>query len=105
MECWKNCVFNTYYLIWKEKDSQKNKNLNIKIFLIHLVFNSTWSILFFGLKNPALAFINIIILLALISYIIWIFWKTNKLSASLLIPYWLWVAFASVLNFYIWQLN
>lgn len=93
------------YLIWVGKSDKKQKKRNIRIFLLHLIFNSMWSVLFFGLKNPALALIDIIFLLMFISYIIWRFWKVNKLSASLLIPYWVWVAFASVLNFYLWRLN
>jgi len=93
------------YLIWKDglkKDFVKNSFL---LFILNLVLNSFWSIAFFGMQNPALAFIVIILLWLVILGLIIRFYKINKLASYLLIPYILWVSFASVLNFSIWQLN
>ncbi len=87
------------YLIW-----QKDRKA-VYLFWIHLFFNATWSIVFFGLKNPGLAFLNIIIIWIFIIVLIIKFWKIRKLSSVLLIPYLLWVSFASLLNYFIWQLN
>lgn len=84
---------------------QKGNNKALKIYLVHLVFNSLWSILFFGMQSPVLAFIDILILLGLIIYLIKAFYFTNKIAGLLLLPYLLWVSFATVLNFTIWQLN
>jgi tryptophan-rich sensory protein len=75
------------------------------LFWAHLFFNATWSPIFFGLQNPGLAFVNIIIIWLFIIVLIIKFWKINKISSYLLIPYLAWVSFASVLNYFIWILN
>ncbi len=90
------------YLIWKK--GKKALGL-VKLFLIHLVFNSVWSIIFFGLKNPGLAFAEILILWGIILVLAFKFYKVNKIAAYLLIPYQLWVSFATILNLSIWLLN
>lgn len=77
----------------------------VKIFFIHLVVNTLWSIVFFGMREPGLAFIVIVALWFLIYYIIKIFYKIDKTASYLLIPYLAWVSFASILNFSIWILN
>jgi tryptophan-rich sensory protein len=89
------------YLVWSKK---KNKTAFIA-FGMQLFLNALWSIIFFGLKNPLIAFIEIILLWAAIIYTILVFYKIEKKAAYLLIPYILWVSFASVLNFYIFYLN
>ncbi|MBU4360264.1 tryptophan-rich sensory protein [Candidatus Parcubacteria bacterium] len=90
------------YLIWN--NIEKNKNI-FWLFWIHLFFNATWSIIFFGLQNPGLAFVNILIILLFIIILIIKFYKINKYASYLLIPYLLWVSFASALNYFIWYLN
>jgi tryptophan-rich sensory protein len=75
------------------------------LFCVHLLLNTLWSILFFGLHNPWLAFIDIIVLWVMITALVFVFWDIRKLAGALLIPYWLWVSFASVLNYAIWRLN
>ena len=67
--------------------------------------NALWSWLFFAWYLGALAFANILVLLALIIATALCFWRYNKLAGLLLVPYLLWVSFAAVLNFSIWQLN
>jgi len=90
-----------FYLIWI-KDS---KNQGIKLFLGQLALNSLWSILFFGLRSPALGFACIILLWLAILYTIIEFNKTSKIAAYLLIPYLLWVTYASALNLAVSVLN
>lgn len=87
------------YLVWG------TKKISLKWFWIQLVLNSLWSILFFGLKNPMLAFLEIMLLWITIVLTIRSFWKYNKTAAWLLLPYLLWVTFASVLNVSILILN
>ena len=93
----------SFYLIWI--NYKKNNSWAIKFFIFHLLLNSMWSIIFFGLKNLSLALIEIVILWSSILYMIKNFYKINKLSSFLLIPYLLWVSFASILNLSIWMLN
>ncbi len=74
-------------------------------FIFQLLFNALWSIVFFGLKQPLLALLVIIVLLTLIILTIKWFKVVNKTAAYLMIPYLLWVCFATVLNYKIWELN
>jgi tryptophan-rich sensory protein len=90
--------------VWlSEKNGLRKKA--IKVFFVQLVLNTLWSIIFFGLENPSLAFVEIIILWFSILYTIILFGKINRKAAYLLIPYLLWVTFASVLNLSIAILN
>ena len=92
------------YLVLVSKKS-RNRKIGLYLFFIQLVLNSIWTVLFFGLQNPLLAFIEIIILWISILFTIIYFYKIDKISSYLLIPYILWVSFASVLNFSIYILN
>ena len=77
----------------------------ITIFVIQLIFNALWSIVFFGMKNIGGALGVIGLLWMLIAVNIVIFYRLNKVSGLLLVPYLLWVSFASYLNYTIWTLN
>ena len=97
-----------FAIIWsselgEEKKSAKKKALTV--FVIQLFVNILWSLAFFGLKSPIFGLIVILILWFLILLTIIKFSKINKIAAYLLIPYILWVSFATVLNFAIWRLN
>lgn len=87
------------YLIWT------NKKGSLKLFLFHLFLNAIWSPIFFGAKNLGLAFLVILVMDITLIIIIKNFYKVNKIAGLILIPYLLWISFASVLNFTIWQLN
>ncbi|MFH0840775.1 MAG: TspO/MBR family protein [bacterium] len=93
------------YLVWQKIKENKKVKAGMILFWIHLFFNAIWSIIFFGFQNIALAFVNIVIIWLMIIILIIKFWKINKWSAYLLIPYFLWVSFASILNYAIWYLN
>ncbi len=93
------------YLIWSKNYKKKNIKFAVNVFFIHLMFNSLWSIVFFGLKELFLALIVIAILWGMIVYLIKLFWGINKAASYLLFPYLAWVSFASLLNLYIWKLN
>lgn len=86
------------YLVWKNKSA-------VKLFILQLVANGLWSIIFFGMKNIQLALIEIIVLLILVLATIKKFYKINKIAAYLLIPYLLWGGFASLLTYSLWVLN
>ncbi|WP_299171895.1 TspO/MBR family protein [uncultured Allomuricauda sp.] len=74
-------------------------------FGFQLLLNALWSIVFFGLKSPFWALLVILALLTLIILTMRWFKVVSKLAAYLLIPYLLWVSFATVLNYNIWMLN
>ena len=93
------------WLIWEKGISNKEVRSAIMIFAAQLVLNMLWSILFFGLKSPLSAFLEIIVLWLFILATILSFYKISKPAAWLLIPYILWVSFASVLNLSIWLIN
>lgn len=91
------------YLLWTAK--KKGKGPAIKLFLIQLGLNFFWSIIFFGLQNPLLAFAEIIALWIFIFLTIKQSLKIFKPAAYLLYPYLAWVSFASILNLFIVILN
>ena len=103
-------VWTTLYLmmtlaIWFYWHS-KNKDMNtVNIYFIHIFFNTTWSVVFFGFHSILFAFINLIILIFLILVLIFRFKRVNKVSAYLMIPYLLWSFFALFLNFNLLLLN
>lgn len=91
------------YIIYNSNDSDRFDAL--KIYGVQLFINFFWSLIFFNLKNFKFALIWIILLLFSIIIMIYRFYKINKVTGLLNIPYLLWVMFASVLNFYIVILN
>ena len=88
----------SYYLV-----SSKEKTLGI--YLAQLIFNSLWTVLFFGLKLRLLAFIWLVILFILVIIMLIKYYKLNKTAGYLLIPYSLWLIFAGYLNLSIYFLN
>jgi tryptophan-rich sensory protein len=92
------------WLVWRVGGFRAAKSA-LTLFLVQLAFNALWSWLFFGWHRGALAFADILLLLALIVATIISFWRVRTLAGVLLLPYLLWVSFASVLNYSVWQLN
>ena len=96
-------VWTTLYLmmtvaIWFFWHSKKRNMNTVYIYFIHLIFNTTWSIIFFVVHNILLALIVLIMLIVLIIILIIRFKRVNLLSAYLMIPYLLWCCFALILN-------
>jgi tryptophan-rich sensory protein len=90
--------------VWR-KGGFRLQRRALVLFLVQLVLNAIWSWLFFGWHLGALAFADILLLLAVILGTLILFWKVERLAGALLVPYFAWVSFASVLNFAVWQLN
>lgn len=86
------------YLAGKDKQA-------VKLFKWQLGANFAWSLVFFGLRSPILGLVNILVLLWLIWKTTRRFYKVSKLGAYLMIPYLVWVAFATLLNLSIVILN
>ena len=84
----------------------KNRDMNtIYIYFIHIVFNTTWSIVFFGLHQILFALIVLLVLIFLIIILIIRFKRVNLASYYLMIPYLLWTLYALFLNFNLLILN
>lgn len=93
------------YLVWHKGFFHPGVKIAFILFVVQLVLNILWSVFFFGLRSPVLGFIDIIILWLAILFTIILFFRVSPTAAYLLIPYILWVSFASVLNGWIMILN
>jgi tryptophan-rich sensory protein len=91
------------FLVWRS--AGRGARTALGWFGTQLVLNGLWSILFFGLERPGLAFAEILVLLGCILVTARLFWRHSRLAGVLMVPYVAWVSFASVLNFAIWRLN
>lgn len=91
------------YLVWISRTKQKTAAM--VLFFIQLGCNFLWSSLFFYAKNPMLAFFDITILWATLVLTMLFFYRISKTASLLLLPYLLWVSFASYLNIFIWIHN
>lgn len=92
-------------LVWQKGLQNPRVRTSLVIFLIQLILNMVWSVLFFGLRSPLCGLVDILFLWAMILVTIAQFSKISVPAALLLIPYILWVTFASGLNLGIFLLN
>lgn len=93
-------------IVWNRIDmDEENVKKAFRLFIFQLALNALWSYLFFGLHNPLLALIEIVLLWLLIFETYVQFRKIDKTAGILFIPYLAWVSFATVLNASIWWLN
>jgi len=93
------------YLVWNKGLKNKRVKNSLSLFGLQLILNAVWSLLFFGLRSPFLALIEIVFLWVFIAFTILKFYKISKTAGWLLLPYIVWVSVALMLNFYIWRLN
>ncbi len=92
------------WLVWRVGGFRGAKPA-IMLFVVQLAFNALWSWLFFKWQLGAASFVEIVLLWALILATIAAFWRVKPLAAALLVPYLLWVSFASALTFSVWRMN
>ena len=92
------------WLVWRVGGFRAARTA-LTLFLVQLVVNALWSWLFFGWRLGNLAFADIVLLWVLIVATLLAFWRISRLAGALFIPYLLWVSFACVLNYSVWQLN
>ena len=93
------------YLVWQQRDGSTNYLTARAVYIIQLALNFSWSIVFFGLHAiPAALLIIILLWLIIVLNIRW-FGKVSKTAGWLLLPYFLWVSYATLLNFSIYTLN
>jgi len=92
------------WLVWRSGGFRTNRQA-LTLFLVQLGLNALWSWLFFAWHRGAFAFTDIVVLWLFIAATLVSFWRVRPLAGALLIPYLLWVSFAAVLNYFVWQLN
>ncbi|HED4875025.1 TPA: tryptophan-rich sensory protein [Stenotrophomonas maltophilia] len=92
------------WLVWRQ-GGWRAATPALVLYLLQLALNVLWSWLFFGWKQGALAFADILLLLVLIVATVVAFHRVRPAAAWLLLPYLAWVAFASALNYAVWQAN
>ena len=102
-------VWTTLYVlmsvsIWRIWTNTFNSKL-LKIYFIHIFFNSTWTVVFFGFHLIGLALLNLIIILIFIVILMSEYFSKDKISFYLMIPYLFWSGYALVLNISIFLLN
>lgn len=77
----------------------------IWVFLAHLIVNVLWSVTFFGLKELGLATFVIVVLIAMIALLMRLYWSHSRTATWLMVPYLLWVLYATSLTIGVWVLN
>jgi len=93
------------FLVWRKGWPTQKAKWALGIFIVHLFFNGIWSIFYFGFQNIGLALMDIIVLAIFILISIILFARVSKMAALLLVPYLLWVFFATYLNAMLFILN
>jgi len=92
------------WLVWRERNNRAAK-IGLVLFFVQLGLNVLWSFAFFGARSAPLGMLDIILLWCAIAAATWYFFKVSRWAGGLMIPYLLWVSFATVLNYSIWQMN
>jgi translocator protein len=92
------------WLVWRDKGFA-GAGTALGLFVVQVILNGLWSFIFFGLQRPGLALGEMVLLWLAIGATFVGFWRVKPAAGSMLAPYWLWVSFAAVLNFYLWHLN
>jgi tryptophan-rich sensory protein len=90
------------WLVWRSPRPARGA---LWLFVAQLAANALWSWLFFAWRLGALAAVEVLVLLALIAASVLAFWRSSRTAALLLLPYLLWVAFASLLTWSVWRRN
>ena len=92
------------WLVWLQRD-RRPCAWPMTAFAVQLILNAAWSPLFFGLRSPGIALLDIVILWVSLLVTVWLFLRVRTVSGVLMLPYLLWVSFAAILNLAIWRLN
>lgn len=92
------------FLVWRERGRLGTRGA-LALYVVQLALNAVWTWLFFAWRNGALAFADIIVLLAFIVATVVAFWRIRPLAGALLLPYLAWTTFATALTWTIWRAN
>lgn len=97
------CMAFASWLVWRERSGPKSKAL--AVYVAQLGLNALWSWLFFAWRQGRWAFVEVVVLWMAILLTIALFWRVRRPAALLLVPYFLWVSFATCVTFAVWKLN
>ncbi len=93
------------FLVWDKGLGRRKVQIALGVFVFQLVLNTLWSVIFFGFQNPGWALAWIILLNLIVVVNIYLFARISRLAGLILLPYLLWLGFATYLNYAIWVLN
>ena len=93
------------FMVWQRRAGHPQPKTALFFFFIQLILNALWSVAFFGLRSPLFGLIAIVLLWIAILLTMISFFGISKAAVLLLLPYILWVSFAVLLNFSLWNLN
>lgn len=92
------------YLVWRT-DNGRTRRIALAVFGVQLALNASWTLVFFGARAIFGGLLVIVALLVAIIATVGAFARLDRRAAALLVPYLLWVGFATVLNYELWRLN
>ena len=92
------------WLVWRTAEPAVAARA-LTVFAIQLVLNAIWPLVFFGLRMPGAAFVEIVGLWAAVLVTVIVFWRSVPAAALLMVPYLCWVTFAAALNLAVWRMN
>jgi translocator protein len=92
------------WLVWR-KAGFAGAGVALGLFAVQLVLNAIWSLLFFGRHRIGAALLDILALLVALEAVVLLFWRIDGLAGALMLPCFIWVAFAALLNYALWRLN
>lgn len=99
------CMAVAAWLVWRADAEPSARRWALTLFVVQLAANALWSWLFFAWQLGGWAFAEVIVFWVLIAFTCVAFWRIRSLAGALLLPYLAWVAFASYLNWVLWQAN
>lgn len=92
------------WLVWREQ-AARGRRLALTLYVVQLAANALWSWLFFAWRQGGPAFVESLVLAALVAATLVAFWRAKRVAGALLLPYLGWVCFASALTYSVWQRN
>lgn len=93
------------YLVWRKGLGSRDAQIAVSVFGGQLFLNVVWSFLFFGLRQPFYALLDILLMVAVIAANIWLFYRIDRKAGLLLVPYIAWTSFATWLNYLVLAMN
>lgn len=99
------CMAVAAWLVWRVPHTGRGKAVALALFVVQLAANALWSWLFFAWHLGGAAFADVLLLWLLIAATMAAFWRISGIAGMLLLPYLLWVTFASALNWALWRAN